>query len=59
MNAFELALKYYPVLWDENRIKALLNAGKIIQSIKDFAFLREAVTVAQPHRGHRPLNHSN
>lgn len=29
MNAFELALKYYPLLWDENRIKALLNAGKI------------------------------
>lgn len=29
MSAYEMALKYYPVLWDEKRIKALYEAGKL------------------------------
>lgn len=31
MNAFELAKKYYPKLWDEKRIKALYEAGKLTE----------------------------
>lgn len=31
MNAFELALKYYPVLWDEKRLQSLLEAGHLTQ----------------------------
>ena len=27
--AFELAKKYYPILWDKNRIDALYKAGKL------------------------------
>lgn len=29
MNAYELASKYYPRLWDEKRIEALADAGKL------------------------------
>ncbi len=29
MNVYELAQKYYPRLWDENRIKALVDAGRL------------------------------
>lgn len=29
MTAFEMALKYYPKLWDINRIKTLTSAGKL------------------------------
>lgn len=29
MNVYELALKYYPLLWDEKRIKALYDARKL------------------------------
>ena len=31
MNAFELAKKYYPLLWDDKRIKALFDAGKLTE----------------------------
>lgn len=31
MNAYELAQKYYPVLWDDARIDALVEAGKLTQ----------------------------
>lgn len=29
--AYELAQKYYPRLWNEDRIRALQNAGKLSQ----------------------------
>lgn len=29
MNVFELAQKYYPSLWDINRLKALVVANKL------------------------------
>lgn len=29
MNAKELAVKYYPTFWDMDRIKKLLEAGKL------------------------------
>lgn len=29
MSAYELAKKYYPELWGDDRINALLSAGKI------------------------------
>ena len=31
MNAFEMAKKYYPRLWDNERIDALYNAGKLTE----------------------------
>lgn len=31
MTVFEMAKKYYPRLWDINRIKALYDAGKITE----------------------------
>lgn len=31
MNAFEMAKKYYPRLWDADRIKALYEAGKLTE----------------------------
>lgn len=31
MNVFELAVKYYPVLWGKDRIDALLKAGKLTE----------------------------
>lgn len=31
MNAFELAKKYYPRLWDRERILALQAAGKLTE----------------------------
>ena len=31
MTAYELAKKYYPLLWDERRIEALFRAGKITE----------------------------
>lgn len=35
MNAYELAKKYYPRLWDINRLDALLAAGKLTQEEYD------------------------
>ena len=29
MNVFEMAKKYFPRLWSKERLKALLNAGKL------------------------------
>lgn len=29
MSVYELALKYYPYLWDEKRLVALVAAGKL------------------------------
>lgn len=29
MNAFEMAKKYYPRLWDKERIEALYKTGKL------------------------------
>ena len=31
MNAFELAKKYYPLLWNKKRIEALYKAGKLTE----------------------------
>ena len=31
MNVFEMAKKYYPLLWDKNRIDALYKAGKLTE----------------------------
>ena len=31
MTAYEMAKKYYPRLWDANRIKALYDAGKLTE----------------------------
>lgn len=31
MNAFEMAKKYYPHLWDKERIEALYKAGKLTE----------------------------
>lgn len=31
MTVYEMAKKYYPRLWDINRLTALLNAGKLTQ----------------------------
>ena len=31
MNAYELAMKYYPKLWSIKRLDALLAAGKLTQ----------------------------
>ena len=31
MNVYELAKKYYPRLWDEQRIQALAEAGKLTE----------------------------
>ncbi len=31
MSIFEMAKKYYPRLWSEERIKALLDAGKLTE----------------------------
>ena len=31
MNAFEMAQKYYPRLWDADRIKALYESGKLTE----------------------------
>ena len=31
MTVFEMAKKYYPRLWDAERIKALLNAGNLTE----------------------------
>lgn len=31
MDAFEMAKKYYPRLWDADRIKALYEAGKLTE----------------------------
>lgn len=35
MTVYEMALKYYPRLWDDNRIEALVAAGKLTQSEAD------------------------
>lgn len=31
MNVFELAKMYYPCLWDQERIRALVEAGKLTE----------------------------
>ena len=31
MTVYEMALKYFPRLWDEKRIKALYEAGKLTE----------------------------
>lgn len=35
MSVFELAKQYYPRLWDDNRIDALVNAGKLTEKEAD------------------------
>lgn len=32
MSAYELAKKYYPKLWDETRLRKLVEAGKLTES---------------------------
>ena len=32
MSVYELAKKYYPRLWDRERLEALLEAGRLSQS---------------------------
>lgn len=31
MTAYEMAVKYYPLLWDKSRIDTLYNAGKLTE----------------------------
>lgn len=35
MNVFELAKQYYPLLWNDARIDALVTAGKLTQAQAD------------------------
>lgn len=35
MTTFELAQKYYPRMWNESRLQALLKAGKLTQEEYD------------------------
>ena len=35
MSVFEMAKQYYPRLWDESRIEALVEAGKLTQEEAD------------------------
>lgn len=32
MTVYEMALKYYPLLWDDSRIDALVSAGKLTEA---------------------------
>lgn len=32
MNVFEMAKKYYPRMWSKERIKALVDAGKLTEA---------------------------
>lgn len=32
MSVYEMAKKYYPRLWDINRLKALVEAGKLTEA---------------------------
>ena len=32
MSVFEMAQKYYPRLWDDSRLQALVEAGKLTQA---------------------------
>lgn len=41
MNVEELARKYYPTLWDKQRIEALVAAGRLSREAAE-AILREA-----------------
>lgn len=31
MTIYEMAKKYYPLLWDENRLQMLVDAGRLTQ----------------------------
>lgn len=33
MNAYEMAKKYYPRLWNRERIEALFKAGKLTEEV--------------------------
>ena len=35
MSVFEMAQTYYPRLWDESRLEALVKAGKLTQAEAD------------------------
>lgn len=41
MSVFEMAKKYYPNLWNDSRIDALVSAGKL--TAEEAAQIREAV----------------
>lgn len=41
MTVFELARKYYPRLWDRERLEALLAAGRLTQEEFDLLVGRE------------------
>ena len=41
MTVYELAQKYYPRLWDRDRLKALLAAGRLTQAEFDQLVGRE------------------
>lgn len=32
MTAYEMAKKYYPLLWDKKRLQMLVNAGRLTQA---------------------------
>lgn len=44
MNAYELAKKYYPRLWDEARLDKLVEAGKL-SSVERDEIVRDAEKV--------------
>lgn len=35
MSIYELAIKYYPRLWDKSRIEALVEAGRLVREEAD------------------------
>lgn len=41
MTVFQMAEKYYPILWNDDRINALLEAGKL--TLEEVSFLKDKV----------------
>lgn len=37
MNVYEMAVKYYPVLWDAGRLRRLVEAGRL--SAEEYCYL--------------------
>lgn len=41
MTVFEMAVQYYPRLWDKSRINALVEAGRLTEEEAEQIFSRE------------------
>ena len=46
MTVFEMAKKYYPLLWDINRIDALYKAGKLTKAEYEEIIKEEATSTS-------------